>query len=120
MTTIPGTDLTTEAARNRASRMLNEHDARLVYALADALDAVIDPEQIRDETLCAAIARAKNTADRDKYTPQESAAAWDIVDALQTLRTTGAQVEADPDQDDHDGKQITRAAEAEDNTDECD
>lgn len=119
MTTIPGTDLTTEAARNRASRMLNEHDAALLIALADALDGWSNPDRIRDDTLTAAIARAKNVADRDKYSPQESAAAWDVVDALQTLRTTGEHVTADPDQDDHDGKQISRAAETEPEDDDA-
>lgn len=128
MTAIPGTDLTTEAARNRASRMLNEHDAQLMVALADACDRLTEAydnelavgKHIERATMLIAIAQAKSVADRDKYSPQESAAAWDVVDALQTLRSAGSQVEPDPDQDDRDGKQITRATEAEDNTDECD
>lgn len=117
MTTIPGTDLTTDAARHRASRMLNEHDAALLVALADAYD---DAADVYRKTLEQAIDTAKSVADLEKYSPPESAAAWDVVDALQTLRSTGERVTVDPDQDDHDGKQISRAAETEDPTDECD
>lgn len=117
MTSIPGTDLTTEAARNRATRMLNEQDAALMVALADAYDAQSDEisnlhavmQHTEQATILVAIEHAKSIADRDKYSPQESAAAWDIVDALQTLRATGEKTTTDPDDDDRDGKQIARA-----------
>lgn len=116
MTSIPGTDLTTEAARNRAARMLNEHDAALLVALADAYDEAaagwVDAMNTNMHTAYESAVRvAKSVADRDKYIPQESAAAWDVVDALQTLRTSGETVTDDLNQDDHDGKQISRAAE---------
>lgn len=65
----------------------------------------------RRMTLDEVIRLATRVADRDKYTPQESAAAWDVVDALTQLRTAGERVTADPDQDDRDGKTIARAAE---------
>lgn len=68
-----------------------------------------------------AIEVAKSVADRDKYSPQESAAAWDVVDALQTLRSSRERVTPDPDQDDRDGKQISRAAEVStESVDDCD
>lgn len=119
MTAIPGTDLTTEAARNRAARMLNEHDAALLVALANTVDRYAMMATYNDG-LDDAIEQAKNAADRSIYSPQEATAAWDVVDALQVLRSSGTHIEADPDQDDRDGKQISRAAEAEDPTDECD
>lgn len=72
------------------------------------------------DALDIAIERAKFIADRDKYSPQEAAAAWDVVDALMTLRSAREHVTPDHDQDDRDGKQISRAAEAEEHTDECD
>jgi hypothetical protein len=114
MTMIPGTDLTTDAARHRATRMLNEHDAALMVALADAYEA------LSAASLDVVIDTAKRVADLDKYSPPESAAAWDVVDALTTLRTRGEHVTVDPTEDDHTGKQISRAAETEDPTDECD
>lgn len=117
MTAIPGTDLTTDAARHRAARMLNEHDAALMVALADAYDAAAD---LYRNTVDQAIDTAKSVADLDKYSAPEAAAAWDVVDALTTLRTRGEHVTVDPTEDDHAGKQISRAAETEDPTDECD
>lgn len=73
-----------------------------------------------NETLQIAINTAKGVADRDKYSPQESAAAWDVIDALVKLQTAGETVTPDPDADERDGKTIARAAEAEDHTDDCD
>jgi hypothetical protein len=121
MTTIPGTDLTTEAARNRALRMLNEHDAALMVALADAYDTLAEQSSSAvDAAYQTAIDHAKSIASREKYSPQESAAAWDVVDALATLQTAGTDAPTpDPESDDRDGKQITRAAEHE-GDDTCD
>lgn len=121
MTSIPGTDLTTEAARNLAARVAPITGVVLV-ALADAYDALVESASIVEAvTISHAIDTAKCVADQDKYSPQESAAAWDVVDALMTLRSATEHVTPDPDQDDRDGKQISRAAEAHDEeADDCD
>lgn len=121
MTSIPGTDLTTEAARNIAARVAPVEAGAVLVALADAYDTLTQSASITEAmTLSHAIDTAKSVADRDKFSPQEAAAAWDVVDALMTLRSARERVTPDHDQEDRDGKQISRAAEAEEHTDDCD
>lgn len=126
MTEIAGTDLTTDAARNWvANHEIHPEARRLVLLLADAYDTQVEAAEHAVRAAVVNVARdvlttAGGVADRDKYSPQESAAAWDVVDAIRTLWTRHETAVPDPDADDRDGKTIARAAEAEDHTDDCD